>query len=443
MKQWTTLAEKIGGIDLGETQLLDAQLDIQAVDTRFLTSDNAYPFNHNEAGNSNPDSLLISPLPQFTSILPGTFSDLRPLPDVGSDPESLHGQSPTCASPDHPVTCPCVEVPPFPEMPPSANSSRSRSASFIERPPDSSSERNNDLSSLPATPASSGDRDILRHRIPRVSSHSRPSSRAPSEFASRTPSPPRPGSSMQAHSRIPSPSEHSFSPSVVPSAPGISRLHELMERPMVSSSLPNMSNHFPSSLTRDSHLSHEIHSSRSPSRSRSASLHALPQPIVQRGRGIHSDVVNSTEAASSVFKPSPFNDAPLYGSPPGPVSSASAAAMVLEKAQREQRARRRAEREQEKQQEREMSEKERETTERGRSRVDIERQVPGHQTAATSSRPPSHREPMKVHSYTTVSSDYFSHRSHSGRPGSSVPRDTYVAHKHTIKAIPILPTTRV
>lgn len=427
MKQWSALTAKIGGLHLSEPHILNAQSDAQSEDIRFLTSDIASPFNPHEAGNSNPDSILISPLPQFTSVLPRSFTDLCPLPDVGSDP--------TFTSLDRPVTCP-DEIPPFPEMPSFAISSPSRSPLFIERVPDSASERNNDLS-YTTTPPYPGGHGILNYSrsssLSRQSSHSR----SPSQLGSRSSSPPAPVSSVQAHSRIPSPLDQGPSTSVVPPAPVISRLHELMETPLLSSSLPNMSNHFPSSVTRDSHRSRGIHSSRSPSRSRSASLR-LPQPIAQPTRKIYSDAVSSTEHASITVKP-PSS----FGTTSGPVSSASTAAMALEKAQREQRARRIAEREQEKLQESEKLEKRQEKSERDRPRVDIER-VRGHQTTASTSHPFSHWEPIKVYSNMPVSSDYSSHRSHGSRPGSSAPRDSYQAHKHTAtKAIPILPTTKV
>ena len=442
MKQWTALAAKIGGLELS-----DSPLDIQAADMRLLTSDFAHPFTRSdEAGNSNPESVLISPLPQFTSILPGTFSDLRPLPDVGNDPEAFHEHSPTCTSSDHPVSCSCVEIPPFPEMPSFAFPSRSRRPSFIGSP-DSGSERDDDISS-PATPTTPGNRDTLYYRISRSSSRSRASSRsrppsqlpsrAPSRYPSRAPSPRRSVSSMQAYSRIPSPSEEDFSPSVTPPAPVISRLHELMETPSLSSSLPNMTSYFPSSFTRDSRRSPQrIHGSRSPSRSRSTSLHTPPQPIAQQGRGAYSSAANSTQPIPIVKPSSSFE--PSSGSSSGPVSSASTAAMVLERAQREQRARQRAEREHEKHREREKLEKEREKSEREHSQVD--ERPRGHQKTASSSQSPSHREPIKVYSNTPVHSDYSSHRSHSSRLGSSASRD-YNAHKHMTKAIPVPRTAK-
>lgn len=402
MKQWTALAAKIRSPDLNETHALNAHLDIQALDMHFLTTDVVSPLSHDEAGNSNSDALLISPLPQFTSTLPGTFSDLCPLLDVAGDPET-RAQPLNYTSPEQPNSAAVSSS----EVPLSAMPSRSRSASFIERHPGSGAGRNAYTSlSATSTPASP---DNLIYRIPRSDSRSRQSSRAssrpPSLLASRPSSPRRSVSSLQAHSRIPSPLDQGLSTTAVPAAPVISRLHELMETPPISSSLPNMSNHFPSSVTREPYRSRGIQGSRSPSRSRSASIHVPPQP--------------------------------------GPVSSASTAAMVLEKAQREQRARQRAEREQEKQLEREKLEQERQNSQRDRPRADVERPR-GHQTA-TATIHSHHREPIKVYSNIPVQPDYSSHRSHSGRLGSSVPRDPYLAFSstHATKPIPVLQTARV
>jgi len=437
MKQWTTLTAKIGGLDLGKTLVLNAQSDTQPADTRFLLSDIASPLDPDETANLNPDSLLISPLPQFTSGLPGSFSDLRPFPDPGSQPETPYRQSSICTSPDHPTSCPCIDIPPFPEMPLSTVSSLGRSASSVTRPISARSERSNDLLSLPPTPErelspSPGDRDILRYGIQRSSSRSsRLSSRShpSSEFASHPPSPRRSASSTQAHSRIPSPLDKCLPTSAIPSAPVISRLHELMETPSVSSSLPNMSSsHFPSSIT---HRSQQMHRSRSPSRSRSASLHSIPPP--QQSRGIRSEAI---DAAAIVVKFPPLHDSSSFSSSSGPVSSASTAAMALERAQREQRERLRAEKEQER--ERRSSNKEREQSERDRPRVDMER-ARGHQiTNAT-----SHRDPTKVYPSMPVPFGYLSHWNHSSRSGISASRDSYSAHNHAAKTTPIMSTARV
>jgi hypothetical protein len=200
--------------------------------------------------------------------------------------------------------------------------------------------------------------------------------------------------------------DQGLSTSAVPAAPVISRLHELMETSLISSSLPNMSNHFPSSVTREPYGSRGKRDSRSPSRSRSASIHVSPQP--------------------------------------GPVSSASTAAMVLEKAQREQRARQRAEREQAKQLEREKLEQEQQRSQRDPPRADVEHPR-GHQTAPATIHSYHYREPIKVYSTIPVQPDYSSHRSHSGRLGSSAPRDPYLSlsSKHATRPIPVLPTARV
>jgi hypothetical protein len=227
---------------------------------------------------------------------------------------------------------------------------------------------------------------------------------------------------IQASSRMPSPMEDILPTSVVPPAPVIARLHELMEVPSVSSSLPNMSNHFPPSVTRDSSRPRALRSSRSPSRSRSTSFN-IP---TEQSRGIHSDAVNSAEPVPIVVKP------PSYG----PVSSASTAAMALERAQRE---RQKAEKEHGRERcradrGRGVLEKEREAPERDRSRVDIDRARAHQKTTSTSHTP--YREHTKVYSSSPVPLDYPSHRIYGSGLGSGAPRDSST-YKHTIKAIPV------
>jgi len=231
----------------------------------------------------------------------------------------------------------------------------------------------------------------------------------------------------------------------------------------LSSSLPNMSNHFPSSVTRDSYKSFEKHSSRSPSRSRSASLSASLNLPPQTVREIYSDATVATEPVSVLVKPPSSYEPSSYHSSAGPVSSASTAAMALEKAQRERlRAERESEWERRKgdkgrekpEKEREKPEKEREKSERDRHRVDVDRtrtqpaSAPGPHTPSSSHREALHRdslhrEPTKVYSNNAVPYDYSSHRSHGSRSGSSALRDSYNAHNYTTKAIPVLPTTKV
>jgi hypothetical protein len=441
IKKWVALTAKDDGPDASEAQVLDAQSDIRAIDMPFLTSDIAQPFNQNdEVTSSDPDSLLISPLPQFTSVLPRSFSDLKPLPDVGNNFESLYEEFSPRMSAQPPTFCPRVENSSSPEMSPPAVSSRNRSASVLESYSDSGYERDTDLPSLSSTPPSAVNQDIPTHRVARSSSRSSglsTHSQSHSRLASRPSSPRRPVLSIQASSRIPSPLERGLSTSVVPPAPVIARLHELMEVPSVSSSLPNMSNHFPSSVTRDSHHSRGLRSSRSPSRSRSTSFNVPTPQGHQQSRGLHSDTASSAQPVSIVVKPLSYDPS----SSSGPVSSASTAAMALEKAQREQRERQKAEKEQERERRRvdrergEVLEKEREASERGRSRVDNDRAL-RHQTSTSASHTP-YREHNKVYSSSPAPLDYPAHRIYGSGLGSSAPRDSYSTYKHTTKAIPV------
>lgn len=470
VSEWTKISEQLARLRDKEVRLLqDPQAQpISVTITPDVPSNVATPFSsyHNHqvmlsgAAVSDPSSFLVSPLPEFTSAgLPLTSMNAFPLPDFEDDwePEDkpkarLNGQSsPSCIAPGHPVSCPCSEVPRFPDMPhfvqstsqAGPSSSRGRSASFIERPAATAPLAETAPIAVIPEPQSNelpnGPDHI--HRARRSSSRgsrhsSRPSSRAPT----RSSSPLHRPTSAKSQSRVATPLEES-----IPSSSKVTahqswnnnRLQDLLQdTPLgTSSSLPNMPSHFPSSI-RESHHSRKDRS-RSPSRQKRQALHP---PQLSRDRE------PSPAADTTSFEPAPVRiNPPASYDPNAPVSTASSAAIAIEKAKRE---RQRAEREAEKDRERRKADKrDRAEQDDRRSLTTSTSERPRIQTSvsgpSSQSAPSTQREPTSI--YVGATSTYAPQRmpSHSNRSVPSALRDSFSADKHISKTVPVMNMARV
>ncbi|KAF9456317.1 hypothetical protein BDZ94DRAFT_403622 [Collybia nuda] len=468
------------------------------------SSGSDYEMKLSKAAISEPDSFFVSPLPEFSNKGLSTVSmDLFSLPDVVYEVDNKphrasSGKDPICDSKYHPTACRCVQAPPAHEAPHSVmvastpNSSRSRGSSIVDRP--SASDPSIDRSPIYAAPlvhssSSFGD-DNPRYRPQRTTSRSsRPSSlsRPPSRPPTRPSSPSRRSvSSQQVQNRIPSPMDAATSPraNMTLPQPGQNkvnnpRLHDLLQdsnSATISSSLPNMTSHFPPVISRDSHSSRSRDHVDSPTRSRSRSIsgHRSSLPSPPQVREAHPATVIPDPPPQTTTPPSSS-----YMNPGTVVSTASNAASLLEKAKKE---RRREEEERQREREKEQSRREREKArdklererdrggrerdkaererdiERDREKVEKEqrreeKRTRERQTSSASSSYPAisaHREQFPTNPYAgamPVSVPYDSQRisttSSSSRSGSGTLRDSYNVHKHTTNALPVLGTTRV
>lgn len=307
----------------------------------------------------DPESYLISPLPQFTGRLPEAVA----LPDEDEQRErreakksprkqgsQLSFQSfvvpPTpstqdCGASGHPYTCDCVEFAIFNEGAKKSGSPRSSIINVASTPTIEAK-----MKVPPPTPSSCPTPMMSpgRARSHTIPSHaSRPPSRAPS------PKPP----SNDARD-VYSPSSNYINIQGRGAESLKSRLHDLLQdNAGVSSSLPNMSStHFPSSLTRATPQSSQQPDlpSRPPSRSGASSSQHRVNPLLSPRQGTSERSGASPQVPLSYVPPSTPSITPV---PPAPVfSRASNAAMAMEKERKEkkelERERRRIEKEKKK-----------------------------------------------------------------------------------------------
>lgn len=362
----------------------------------------------------DPNSFLISPLPEFTGRLP---TEYFPLPDpedesLAATPSKTDDQEivfprddydqPSCNSTDHSVSWQCqTPSPPVPLHIDAIESKTPRNLSFIGNSP-----RWVDFAAPlppPGTPSGTARtaprgrdvKDMHRSRsksIPsRPTSQSRPSSRPPTRPVSPVPSHKSPTSSSQG--RVSTSSRESHTPasahlSIPQGRDGEmrNRLHDLLRDSGASSSLPNMSStHFPSTFNPESPPS------RPPSRTGSSSSHPAPSQSTHPKALQHSTSDNYSHLLAS--SPQSHGPTPLTTPSPGlqrvATSTASSAALAIEKAQKE---RQRAEKEQDR--ERRRAEKDRVKAEKKRAPGDGDAQTTNSR-GQTSSHP---REPTNVYS---------------------------------------------
>lgn len=306
----------------------------------------------------DPESYLISPLPQFTGRLPEAVA----LPDEDEQRErreakksprkqgsQLSFQSfvvpPTpsardCGASGHPYTCDCVEFAIFNEGAKKSGSRRSSITNGASTPVIDAK-----MKVPPPTPSSVPNPMMSpgRARSHTIPSHaSRPPSRAPS---------PKPTSNDARD--VYSPSQNNINIQGKGSESLKSRLHDLLQdNAGASSSLPIMSStHFPSSLTRGTPPSPQQPDlpSRSPSRSGAPSQHR-GNPLLSPRQSTSERIGTSPQVPLSYVSPPTPSITPM---PPAPVfSRASNAAMAMEKERKEkkelERERRRIEKEKKK-----------------------------------------------------------------------------------------------
>ncbi|KAF9447363.1 hypothetical protein P691DRAFT_125562 [Macrolepiota fuliginosa MF-IS2] len=312
----------------------------------------------------DPESYLISPLPQFTGRLP----DAAVLPDEDeprdqSKPKGAATKSPRrqdsslsfqsfvlpptpqtpslkdCGAAGHPWTCNCQEFVIFNE---GAGKPGSRRPSFTNPLPTPVSETQ--PQAPPPTPSGVSHSTPMspgRLRSYTIPTHnSRPPSRAPSPKPRPTSGPRNVYSPSSGHSSLQGKETESLK----------SRLHDLLQdNAGVSSSLPNMpSSHFPASFARETPQSTQKAElpSRPPSRSGATPLQHRVNPLSPKQSDSERPKVSPPTTTSSMTPPTP--PAPSVPSAPA-FSRASNAAMVLEKERKEkkeqERERRRLEKE--------------------------------------------------------------------------------------------------
>ncbi|GLB40952.1 putative ring finger domain containing protein [Lyophyllum shimeji] len=498
--EWSKLGEQLARLRSTETRIFDdPRVQRSDVATTPEYVDDTLSSYHDQrmrlsgAALTDSASFLVSPLPQFTGVFPTSAMNAFPLPDVESDSETQREEPrydmpsrslPDCNARGHPVSCPCVEVPRFPELPRSVQqgnrptASRSRSATMILPHADGP----NRSAPIPIPDPyhdniPNGDNDYTSRRSSsrtrRHSNRSRPQSRGQgSNEASPQQSSPLhiPRSSARTHGRTSGTADEimpSSSTAPVPTTPQPNsynlknhRLQDLLQDTPVgtSSSLPNMHIHSPSSSRRDSYNSREKDRS-------SLSYPTLHPPMLPQDRE-HRPAPSPEPAPSRVNPPAAYD-------PNAPLSSASSAAKALERARQEREQAEKAERrgkEKEKERERER-ERERyngvregdqyaENSDRHWRKVSntsstysksqwtdsagaADRSA---QSVSSSSRHPSSRDSGPLHPST---SDYGSRRSTTSSSHSSTRsagagslRGPFSADKYPQQAIPVLSATR-
>lgn len=341
----------------------------------------------------DPDSFLISPLPEFTGALPSALDSFVALPDIDDDLEKkckkftdFNQQEGTCSASGHPHSCKCISFTvsterttstPLPDQPRTPSyDDRIVMEDFVEPIPFPAPATHSGLAlTAPKVAELSGHRSSRSHSTSsRPSSRSRHSSRAPT----RPSSPSLKVSSSSNHGRQTSPSSstaHLSLPQGRESETLRTRLHDLLQDSPISSSLPNLhSGHFPISITRETttprRSPQEVSQALLPVRTSSSTpQRPLPtQPSQQRHNSdSHLRALPSQPASININAPV-SSVTPNLPTGRTVISSASAAAMALEKAQRE---RQRAERTDQSQESgRRRTEKERDRSERELARSD-------------------------------------------------------------------------
>ena len=390
----------------------------------------------------DPESFVISPLPEFTG-LPLPAVSVLPPPDETFVEESI-AQLPGTSSSHRGATRPdTVRAPRSQEMhhvimpPVQASSTSSPSGSFTG--PVAEAGTPPSLMSMPSEHhliPSSRSRDSTDVRRSGSHPHRRRSpSRSPSEIPNQRPSPSRDQVPVSEANILSAPPRTG-----VPQSQGSSlvnhRLQDILQDIPVatSSSLPNMT-YFPSSLARESRPSREKdkppRSSRSPSPSKSPSSHSS-YPKQDR---------ESLQAAEAQV---PCESVPVRTKPVvpdlsnAPISTASMAAQAAEKAKQE---RRRLEQEAERERRKgEKAEKEKADHD-GRRRAESERVRP----AAPGTSPllgvmgsTVHTSSSYQQSYTPASLTYAPQRT----PSSTLGRSSFKTDRHGPRALPIPIPTR-
>ncbi|KAF7419294.1 hypothetical protein PC9H_001881 [Pleurotus ostreatus] len=422
----------------------------------------------------NPE-YLISPLPEFTGGLPSSLGAFAALPDVDSgdgepedeestDDEELEEPSTSsCGAEGCPLNCRCVPFP-VPAMPPVMSQrfvmEKSNTVQDLDSTP--GPVRHSFRESLATEQASTPvvpdrARSGLSLTMPKTYDRSdgRPSRTQSfsSQRSSRSRSGSRPPSTKPpASPPTASSSRSSLSYSIPPrdtsgqETDHLRRLHDLLQDGNVSASLPNMSSaHFMANRT-DSNRATEV--SRPPSRSASTSAHSRPLPPRPDNQVAIS--LSTNPLPISVPPPRASEPSQMTVQRPMVVSTASSAALALEKAQKERR-----DAERERLREDRRSEKERDRQDRPRQDSDRQRpqQVPPSSTSTalmTSQNPTSyrHREEGGFTALPTSGSTLRREGSFHQRVTPSSLRDsTYAPAQqythHSVKRHPIGSDTRV
>ncbi|KAF4584969.1 hypothetical protein EYR40_001795 [Pleurotus pulmonarius] len=420
----------------------------------------------------NPE-YLISPLPEFTGGLPSSLGAFAALPDVDSgdgepeeeestDDESLEEPpSSSCGAEGCPLNCRCVPFPvPAPAMSQRLVVEKSNPVQDLDSTPGPvrHSFRESLVTEQASTPVvPDRARSGLSLTMPKPYDRSDARSSRTQSFSSQRSSRSRSGSrppSTKAPASPPtaSSSRSSLGYSIPPRDTNgqeidhLRRLHDLLQDTNVSASLPNMSSaHFMANRT-DSNRATEI--SRPPSRSASTSAHSRPLPPRP----------DTQVAVSLSTNPLPISVPPSRTSEssqmtvqrPMVVSTASSAALALEKAQKERR-----DAERERLREDRRNEKERDRQDRPRQDSDRQRpqQVPPSSTSTalmTSQIPASYR-PREEGGFAAVPTSGSTLRRdgslHQRVTPSSLRDSTYAPAQqythHSVKRHPIGSDTRV
>ncbi|KAF4607296.1 hypothetical protein EYR38_001357 [Pleurotus pulmonarius] len=420
----------------------------------------------------NPE-YLISPLPEFTGGLPSSLGAFAALPDVDSgdgepeeeestDDESLEEPpSSSCGAEGCPLNCRCVPFPvPAPAMSQRLVVEKSNPVQDLDSTPGPvrHSFRESLVTEQASTPVvPDRARSGLSLTMPKPYDRSDARSSRTQSFSSQRSSRSRSGSrppSTKAPASPPtaSSSRSSLGYSIPPrdtngqETDHLRRLHDLLQDTNVSASLPNMSSaHFMANRT-DSNRATEI--SRPPSRSASTSAHSRPLPPRP----------DTQVAVSLSTNPLPISVPPSRTSEssqmtvqrPMVVSTASSAALALEKAQKERR-----DAERERLREDRRNEKERDRQDRPRQDSDRQRpqQVPPSSTSTalmTSQIPASYR-PREEGGFAAVPTSGSTLRRegslHQRVTPSSLRDSTYAPAQqythHSVKRHPIGSDTRV
>lgn len=394
------------------------------------------PRNLSRVAISDPNSFLISPLPEFTGRLPSALESFTALPEFDDNEEELvhsfqEGSSKAvqCTANGHPFSCDCVQYPMFPDTqePHSRHTTPEVTVNDYMPITQDLAEPTPPPSSSPIPPAQGGltisgskDRSSSRHSRSRSRSSA---SQRPSARDQRIPSPllkPM-TSSISLGRRALSPGA-SQSTSSLPTAGDTdtlrNRLHELLQDAPTSSSLPNTSSsHFPSSLTRQGATPPEASPQPRP-------VPPPPQRSIPRQP--------SPKDVECQPLPHPVSDVPVPALPigPGRFSSASAAAQAMANAQKAEKERQRAA-QKEQEREKRRQEKERDRAERERLRSEAAKA-----SSAVSPQPPlmgpTIYPPMSMFPGSGAGSGSLSRRGSTNahvRPGSTGHRESGLTHQ--------------
>ena len=276
-------------------------------------------------------SFLISPLPQFTAVLPSLFENFTPLPELAEDEEGEQ-----TSSDDEELPTPETLQGHLLRQP-----MESKRVSMPEPIPGPSQDNSRKFLQEPSGLSRTAPYREHRQRARSSSSPSRPTSRSESPFDSGRASPSTPPATSSQNLSSQSPTQQTSSRDTYPlnaPATNVRRLYEILGDSSPSSSLPNISSsHFPPSLTQRDSFTRSGRSSPPPPPARTGSSNSNKAPLPS------GDTISYLSASLQAHN---INTPALSTSPHGHRTGMSSASAEAKKFEEERRMRRAKERQQ-------------------------------------------------------------------------------------------------